>query len=82
MKAKIKMSRNDRSIISTTFDSNNISSKINTINKLINTINYVDLTLIESKVLKKQILELQKLIKKSELIADNINEKYWNYNNF
>lgn len=79
MKAKIRMSRNDRGIISTTFDSNNIASKISTTNKLINS---VDLVLIESKVLKKQILELQKLIKKSELIADNINEKYWNYNNF
>lgn len=78
----VKMSANDRRLISTTFDSNNLSSKISTINKLIKNINSVDITLMDSLTLKRQIITLKSLLEKSEKISDDINAKMWDYRNF
>ena len=73
------MTANDRRLISITFDSNDLAVKISNANRLVNIIKSVDIIIMDSATLKRQIIRLKSLLGQSEKIADDINSKMWNY---
>jgi hypothetical protein len=74
MKNQRKLTANDQTILSCTFDSNNLSVKIESANGLLNRgINAADECLIDNKCLKNDIIKLKKLMDAATKLAAKIN---------